>query len=188
MRARLTSVMICALMLTSCASGTSGKSGKVVFDLAKGFTTTIPVHTQEIIDIGIYPLGNITGDGVRLISASFADAPRQVRTLNVHAYNYRHTKDVPLGDVGDLPKECPKQYVPHAIDSFVTPPHSDTPWFLVIAFTISRPGRYYLGRLRLRYKTAGHAGWQYQNINATIVVKNPPRPGPRPDPRSSVCG
>lgn len=188
MRTQLACVMICAIMLASCASVTSGDSETIVFEVAKGFTTTIPVQTREILDIGIYPLRNLTGDSVRLVSESFAHAPRQVHTLSVYAYNYRHTKDVPLANVGDMPKECPRQYVPHAIGSFVTPPHSDTPWFLVIAFTISRPGRYYLGRLRLDYKTDGHAGWQYQNINATIVVRNPPRPGPRPEPRSGVCG
>lgn len=106
MRAPLTCVTICALMLASCASVTSGDSEKVVFAVAKGFTTTIPVHTREILDIGIYLLRNITGNGVRLVSESFAHASRQVPTLNVHAYDYRHTKDVPLADFGDLPKDA----------------------------------------------------------------------------------
>jgi hypothetical protein len=180
-------VLASCLVIASCTSIPS-TSERDVFAVATGFSTTMPDRTREIIDIGIYPLRNLTGTAVRLISVSFANAPREVHTLNVHAYNYDHTRDVPLGAEGDLPVECPAQYVPHDVGSFVTPAHSDTPWFIVIEFTISKPGRYYLGRLMLRYETGGHKGWQYQNINATVIVKNPPLPGPRPVPASAACG
>ena len=110
---------------------------------------------------------------VRLISVSLAKAPAEVQTLYVRAYNYGHTKDVAIGAAGDLPKECPAQYVPHGISAFITPAHSDTPWFVVITFTISRPGRYNLPRLMIRYTTGGRVGWQYQNINATVVIRDP---------------
>jgi hypothetical protein len=176
------------LALVACTSTTSTTSERIVFAVASGFTTTMPDHTREIIDIGIYPLRNITGRAVRLVSVSFANPPSEVHTLTVRAYNYNQTRDVTLGGEGDLSKECPATFIPHDVSSIVTPAHKDTPWFIVIEFTISRPGSYYLGRLVLRYETGDRKGWQYQNINATVIVKDPPLPGPRPLGAAAGCG
>jgi len=175
------------LAVAGCTTVTPARPATAVFLMAGGFTTTMPVHTREIVDIGIGPLRNVTGTAARVLSVSFAHAPPQVQTLNVRAYNVNQTGATTLGGLGDLSKECPTTYVPHPVSSYVTPAHSDTPWFIVIAFTISKPGRYYLGRLILRYRTGTHEGWQYQNINATVIVKDPPQPGPRPLPASDVC-
>jgi hypothetical protein len=175
------------LAVAGCTPVTSTPPATAVFLMAGGFTTTMPVHTREIVDIGIGPLRNVTGTAARVLSVSFAHAPPEVHTLNVRAYNYNQTGATTLGGLGDLAQECPTTYVPHPVNSYVTPAHKDTPWFIVIAFTISKPGRYYLGKVILRYRTGTRDGWQYQNINATVVVKNPPRPGPRPLPPSDVC-
>lgn len=72
--------------------------------------------------------------------------------------------------------------------SYVTPPHGASSWFVVIAFTISEPGRYYLKQVRVGYTAAGHPGWQYIAIDTTMVIANPPDPGPTPEPSSAVCG
>jgi hypothetical protein len=176
------------LILAACAPSTSADGPKDVFAAVGGFDTTIPTQTLEINDIGIDPLRNTTHEPVRVLSVTFLSPPPQVHTLNVRAYNYKQTKQVTLGGAGDLAKECPATYVPHAVNSFVTPSRSVTPYFIVIAFTISKPGRYHLAKLIVQYESGGHKGWQYQNINATIVVRNPPLPGPRPVPPSSECG
>jgi hypothetical protein len=147
----------------------------------------MPAHTAEIMDIGIGPLRNVTSTAVRVLSVSFAHATPQVRVINIRAYNVNQTGATTLGGAGDLAKECPATFVPHDVRSFLTPANSDTPWFIVIAFTISRPGRYHLGPLIVRYKTGAREGWQYQNLDATLDVKNPPLPGPRPLPASAVC-
>lgn len=34
---------------------------------------------------------------------------------------------------------------------------------------------------------AGHDGWQYQNLNLTLHVSNPPEPGRRPLPSTELC-
>ena len=52
----------------------------------------------------------------------------------------------------------------------------------------SKPGRYYLKRIRIDYTTDGHQGWQYQDIDTTVVISDPPDPGPKPLPSSAVCG
>jgi hypothetical protein len=73
------------------------------------------------------------------------------------------------------------------IDSFILPAHSKSSWYVVIAFTISKPGRYNLRRLRVDYTTNGRRGWQYLEIDTTVVVHGPPKPGPTPDPTTAVC-
>jgi hypothetical protein len=111
-----------------------------------------------------------------------------LRVLNVRAYNYQQTHEGISGMAGDLAKECPKTFRPRSISSFVTPPHRSTQWFIVIAFTISRPGRYHLRRIKITYTARGHTHWQYLSIGTTMVITNPPRPGPRPLPSKEVCG
>jgi hypothetical protein len=70
----------------------------------------------------------------------------------------------------------------------VTPPHADSPLFVVLTFTISKVGIYHMNRVKIGYATDGHRGWQYQNIDTTFKVVNPPLPGPVPIPRSGICG
>jgi hypothetical protein len=72
------------------------------------------------------------------------------------------------------------------MSSYLTPPHGSSSWFVVIAFTISKPGRYNLRRVRIDYTAAG-PGWLYIAINTTVVITNPPDPGPTPLPQSAVC-
>ena len=66
--------------------------------------------------------------------------------------------------------------------------HKSSQWYVVIAVAFSKPGRYYLKRIRIDYTTDGHQGWQYQDIDTTVVISDPPDPGPKPLPSSAVCG
>ena len=61
----------------------------------------------------------------------------------------------------------------------VTRPHAYANWLIVIAFTIVKPGRCYLGRAKIDYTAGGQRGWQYQNLNTRIVIKTAP-PGTKP--------
>jgi hypothetical protein len=144
-------------------------------------------NTLEITDVGISPLPNLTGSTVRLKSVTIPSPPPELHLLNVRAYNYMETKNALIGGVGDLPTMCPRQFKPHPIGSFVTPAHKTSTWFVVLAFTISKPGRYSLPRIRIDYTTDGHDGWQYFEIDTTMVINNPPLPGPTPEPRSAEC-
>lgn len=108
--------------------------------------------------------------------------------LNVLAYSFADTHHTGiLGQLGVLPKECPREFKPHPVSVVTIGSHSNANWLVVLAFTISKPGVYHLNQVRIDYETQGHKGWQYQNVNTTVTVKNPPRPGPVPVPRSSVC-
>jgi hypothetical protein len=57
-----------------------------------------------------------------------------------------------------------------------------------VSFTLNKPGKYHLNRVRVDYVTNGHRGSQYQDTNATVTVKNPPLPGPKPLPPQQYAG
>jgi len=59
---------------------------------------------------------------------------------------------------------------------------------VIVEFTISRPGTYHLRKLKVSYSTDGTRGWQYEYQRYTLKISNPPLPGPRPLPKSAVCG
>src|SRR5262249_44723589 len=79
---------------------------------------------------------------------------------------------------GNLLKDCPdlKQY---AVTAAVTPPHAETQWNIVLAITFAKPGRYDLHRVKIFYSADGHRGWQYQNLNTTMIISSP-RKGAKP--------
>ncbi|HET7015581.1 MAG TPA: hypothetical protein VFI65_16810 [Streptosporangiaceae bacterium] len=173
------------LLVAGCSSGQ-----QAAFTVHSGFRSTLPLHTLEPADIGLSTewLHDETDHSVRITSVRFVDPPRALHMLNVYAYSFKDTNNAGvITQLGVLYKECPAEYKPHVIDSVSFPAHVDAPYFAVLAFTIARPGVYHLDRVRIDYRTDGNAGWQYQNTNTTITVKNPPLPGPKPIPPSGVC-
>ena len=177
----LAAMLICA----GCASPQGGE--RDVFPASEGTTSVNPSHTDEINDIGLQLLQNFTKSPIRLRSVTLVSPPSSLHMLNVRAYDVTQTKQYILGMLGVLTVECSDKFIPHPLDSFMIPAGRESPWFVVIAFTITKPGRYYLGKVRIDYTTDGHDGWQYQDIDTTMVIKNPPDPGPTPLPRSAVC-
>jgi hypothetical protein len=182
----LTSALAIVLLAAGCASDQQD-----VFTVFSGFSSSLPDRTLEVEDIGLSTgwLHNQSGYSVRITSIRFVDPPRALRVLNVLAYSYKDTYDTGIiSQAGILYKECPHEYRPHPLDSVTFPPKSDPPWLVVLAFVLTKPGVYHLSKVRISYVTYGHSGWQYQYTNATVTVKNPPLPGPRPLPPSAVCG
>jgi hypothetical protein len=76
-----------------------------------------------------------------------------------------------------MTSECPRQFKSVPLNTVIVPPRKTSynrqP---VVAIRVSRPGRYFVGRVRIDYTTGGQPGWQYQNIWFTATVVNPPRP------------
>lgn len=72
--------------------------------------------------------------------------------------------------LGNYVKHCRREMRPYRLTSVVTPPHSDSRWYLVLSLTFSKPGRYYLRRVRIDYTVNGQDGWQYQNLNQTVII------------------
>ena len=180
--------LITPLALVLLAAGCSGGQQEV-FTVFSGFRTSFPAQTLEPQDIGLSTgwLHNQSGHRVRITSVRFVNPPRQLRMLNVLAYSFNDIHEGLISLEGVLYEECPKEFRPHALSSVTFPPHSDPPWLVVMAFTFDKPGKYHLNQVRINYVANGHPGWQYQDTNATVTVKNPPLPGPKPLPPSAVC-
>jgi hypothetical protein len=184
---RLTAAGLAGVLLAAGCSSPAGP--RVVFPVMTGSTDTVPTHVDEIEDVGLPDLSNVTGQPVRLQSVRLIGAPGAVRVLSVRAYSMdRVGYGGILAQAGDLPVECPGQFVPAPVSSFTIPPHASAAWFVVISLLITRPGTYHITRAKIAYIQGGQSGWQYQNLGTTFIVRNPPRPGPRPLPPSSVCG
>jgi hypothetical protein len=181
-----TSALVLVLLAAGCAGGQQD-----VFTPFTGFTSTFPTQTLEVNDVGLSAgwLHNQSDHTVRITSIRFVDPPRALRMLNVLAYSYQDTYYTGIiSQAGVLYEECPHEYKPHHLGSVTFPAKSDPPWLVVLSFALTEPGIYHLSKVRIDYVTDGHSGWQYQDTNATITVKNPPLPGPRPLPPSAVCG
>jgi hypothetical protein len=174
------------LLLFGCSSG----GQQIVFRQTGGFHYRFPAQTDEVIDLGMTwgYLRNISGQPVHILSVRFEPMPANLHMLNVLAYSWTDLHDIGLySEEGVLPKECPDEFKPHPLSVVTVAPKDDAAYLVVIAFTISRPGIYHLNQVRIDYETDGHKGWQYQDMNTTVTIKNPPLPGPTPLPRSALC-
>jgi hypothetical protein len=177
------------VLLAGCADRSGYREVLPNGSAASAPTDTFSVHVDEIADIGLPTLRNISDQPVRLSSIQLLGQPPAVHVLNIRAYDMNQ---VGYGSIiaafGDLHAECPTQFVPHPIGSFVLAPRRYSRFFLVLAFTVSRPGVYRLGRIKVSYTSDGAAGWQYQTtFQYAVRVINPPRPGLRPMPKSEIC-
>ena len=172
------------------AAGCSSGSQHNVFFVGRGFSTGFPAQTDEVDDVGLSMgwLQNTSDHPVRLIAVQFASPPPSLHMLNVVAYRFADVHEGLISLTGVLPMECPSQFRPHPLSVVTVPPHADSAWLVVLAFTISKPGVYHLNQIRIDYETQGRQGWQYQNINTTVTIKNPPLTNPTPLPSTAVCG
>jgi hypothetical protein len=183
---RVTPALASLLMCCACAS----PPGPIaVLSAPHGFSESGPVHVDEITDAGVPDLYNFSSHTVRLRSVRLVGVSRNVKVLSVRAYNIRRVGYGYIGlGVGDPPTDCPGQFVPAPISSFTIPAHKQSRWMVVIEFRVSRPGTYSIRRIKTRYSTRGRAGWQYQYLNLTLRVADPPLPGLNPAPGDTVCG
>jgi hypothetical protein len=132
-------------------------------------------------DLGLPLLHNLSAHMVRLRSVQLVSVPKVVLVESVTAYKYGNGGGVALTR-GDLLKgPCRRYMPPFPVTDVVTPPHADSAWYVILAFVITRPGRYHITRARISYVTDGHVGWQYQNLNTTLVIRQA-RPHSKPAP------
>ena len=172
---RLLACVVATTVLTAACEGptssTAKKSAREVFAVQHNFAAHWHASTADILDLGVPALHNLTDHQVDVLQVSMVDRPSAVHVLGVTAYNYRESGGGVISQIGDLSRDCPKKYVPHPVEAAVTPPRSDSAWFLVIAFQVSHPGTYHLDKLRIDYADASGRGWQYQNVNTTLSVQ-----------------
>ncbi len=181
---------ICAVLAAAACSSPALRPGgeRVVLAVQTGITDGYTTNRLEVNDEGLPLLHNLTGYPVRLTSVRWVNKPAAVHIVSISAYTYAAIGHGIISGEGNLPVACPDEYHPRPLSAAATPPHHDSKWFVVIAFTISKVGTYHMNRLKIGYTTHGRHGWQYQNLDTKFTVVNPPLPGPVPIPRSGICG
>ena len=175
-RIRLAWLVWSLLALTALAGCSSAGGERAVFAVFAPSSDGVPATTVDVVDVGLPGLTNVTGSRVTLRRISLGSVPRAVHLRSVTIYG----TDVKVGLTrGDLLKYCRHTDKPYPVSADMTPPHSDSPWNVVLAITFAKPGSYHLVRAKIFYTTDGHPGWQYQILDTTITVAAA-RKGTRP--------
>lgn len=177
MRVVLWVVLLCVVPLA--VGGSDGNGERDVFAVASGFGQGMRGdRPADVVDLGLPDLYNLTDQSIRLRAVTLVSPPRAVRVRSITAYVFPQSGGLGLAR-GDLLRRCRKTDRPYSVTAAVARTHGYANWLIVIAFTVARPGRYYLGRARISYTAGGYSGWQYQNLNTTIYAVPAPR-GARP--------
>lgn len=166
--------LIVGVLSVGCS--TAGGNGEAtVLTVVSGFSQGGPSTTIDTVDIGVPGGQNVTSYRVRWERVSLVSIPPAVHLDRVFAY----PPGPGIGIVdGNIFKNCPDNK-PDPITAAVAPPHAEMQWNVVIALTFTKPGRYDLRRVKIFYATDGHRGWQYQDLNTTLVISTP-RKGAKP--------
>jgi hypothetical protein len=179
MRRRTWAAIACgslAGILSAGCSPAAGTSEATVFAVVTGFSQGGPSTTIDIVNIGVPGSHNLTAHSVRVERISLVSVSPSVHLRSATAY----APGPGIGIVdGNLLRDCRQSLKPYPLTADVTPAHADTQWNIVLAITFAKPGRYNLHRVKIYYATAGHRGWQYQNLNTWLVI-SAPRKGEKP--------
>lgn len=178
--------ILIAALLASLVSGCSSAPGpggpeRTVFRIEmKGVQEHGPDPLGQLADVQVPQMYNQSGSTVRVTSVRLLAPPKGVYVVSETAYRWSVNGVTPgFGDSGDLPKECPKTYKPHAVTAAVTAPHAYSNWIIVLALHFAKPGRYYFDQERINYLADGKPGWQVQNLHITIYEIRGFNPGPQ---------
>jgi hypothetical protein len=157
--------------LAALSTGCSSTDEHVVFKVATGFSNRATARTTDLVDIAMPDLINQSDQTVTVRRVRLVSAPPSARIRMITGYLPVHGGEVLAFGLGNYVQHCRRSMKPYPLTSVVTPPHTDSRWYLVLSLTFSMPGRYHLRRVRIDYTTTdGHAGWQYQNLNQTMII------------------
>jgi hypothetical protein len=168
---KLLTVIALAVALVPACTASPGRDGpeKVVFKAVKGLRVEGPAPVNEILDLGLPCINNLSDSTVELRSVQLVSPPTAVRFVNVRAYLWQQVGfGWLMSAFGDLPKQCSREFTPHPVKAVVTKPRSNSQYMVIIALTISRPGTYHLHKVKMTYVADGKKGWQYQYFDTVI--------------------
>jgi hypothetical protein len=175
------SFLMGAVILTGCAMSAPRFHQVLRVNTVAGMV--LSGHTDELIDIPALALYNTAASPVRIQRIELASASSALRLSSTIAY-YLDSGYFLVG-FGDLVKEC--GYRAEPVSSIVVKPDNASSWIPVMTIVVSKPGRYSLRRVKIFYKIDGVQEWQYQNLNAELIVKLPPEQGPYPKQQQGQC-
>jgi hypothetical protein len=138
--------LLCIPLLSAGCASSGGE--RTVFANASGFRQGDRAVTPiDVVDLGLPELRNLTDHHVRLSQVKLVSAPKAIHLRSVTAYVYPRTGGLIIG-FGDLLRRCRKTDRPYPVTVAEAPPYGYANWQIVFAFTVSKPGRYYLGRAK----------------------------------------
>jgi hypothetical protein len=172
-----------AVLAVGCSAPSPAPDGPehVVFALNSGYTQGSNERNIDEIDLGVTELHNTSGHTVRIRWLRVAGAPRSLRMDSVVAYKYQGRGGLAITDGNLLKGPCRRSMRPYPVTDAAVPPHQASGWFFILGFTITRPGRYYINRIKIGYTTQGHKAWQYQYLFTTFHI-TATRPDAKPVP------
>jgi hypothetical protein len=131
-----------------------------------------PAYLERTMDLGFPPLHNDSGQPVRLRSVQLVSPGPHARLLSSYAYLWAPSYAAQTtSGFGDLPKECPGEYVARSLRVAVTKARSDSPWSVMLVLRFTRPGTYRIWKVKLSYWVDGHPGWQYYPMYDIVHVQ-----------------
>lgn len=170
-------VLLVVTIITGCSSAARQGREHAVFEIQRNIGVSQRANVSEIVDVGVARFRNMTSRPVSIRSIRLVRKPSAVHFAGVRAFSCVTMGGCVFTAVGDMTKECPRQFKPITVNRVIVPAHKYTNWQAVVAIRVSQPGRWHLGRVRIDYVTDGIRGWQYQNLWFTAIIANPPRPG-----------
>jgi hypothetical protein len=175
--------VLAVTLVAGCSGPPPGPDGpeRVVFTLNSGYSQF--GHTIDIneIDLGVTELYNTSSHIVRIRWLRLVSPPKALKVDSALAYKYQGQGGiaVTLGNLLEGP--CRRSMPPYPVTEAVIPSHQTSNWFFILGFTITKPGRYYINRIKIGYTTQGQKAWQYQYLFTTLNIKAA-RPGAKPVP------
>lgn len=175
--------VVAVLLAAGCSTPPPGPDGpqRVVFALNGGYAQGF--HTSDIneIDLGVTELQNTSSHTIRIRWLRLVSPPKALKLDSIVAYKYQGAGGIGITAGNLLKGPCRNIMKPYPVTDAVIPPHHLSGWFFIIGFTLTKPGRYYISRIKIGYTTQGHKAWQYQYLFTTFYIKAA-RPGAKPIP------
>jgi hypothetical protein len=171
---KLLSVTVLAITLAAgCSAPPPGPDGPehIVFALNGGYKQWGHVTDINEIDLGVTELDNTSSHTVRIRSLSIVAPPRALKMDSTVAYKYQGHGGIAVTEGNLLKGPCRNYMKPYPVTDAVIPPHHLSGWFFILGFTITKPGRYYINRIKITYITQGRKAWQYQYLFTTFYIK-----------------
>jgi hypothetical protein len=158
-------------------SGGNPASSSVGHALRSGtaLTTTAPVTTGDLVDVGIPPLANVGDSPVRVLRITLTVDSPAPSFRPFQAFSYRRTHAGVIDAVGDLPRTCPNVYVPLTARQRMIAAHKNANWFAVVPVRVTTPGKFAVGPFHVTYQTADGSGQTFVqsfNLRETLNVRN----------------
>ena len=104
-----------------CSHSARGEAApQAVLAVQTGITDGYTRNTDEIVDIGLPPLHNLTGHAVRLLSVQWVGQPPSARIIRIYGSAYAALGHGFIGAEGNLPIACPGWYQPVPVNLYTS--------------------------------------------------------------------